>query len=423
MSHKKKAAMRKQKEKRAKAKARARRKSVDSAARVAGPGRSSTAPLIENRRFNRRDSKLDHFYFTNYGFSGDGSSEYDGWIKCRLLHGRGHSLIVPDQIYLEHSGLLWIQPLAFGPNLLMKLDDKEIACDLNVDVSCGHRLRLRFLNHDHVLDMADGSQLFKCKIRGPDELHTFATGGAEWGTGGVPYIRVFHHTTSATIPLILSSKQFRSSPWNIQGASKQLQNVAYSYFTPLDAIQTDSDLQKIAMSEGGTIDLRRDGFTPPPILLPDYLDRFKADILQLQVYQCDPTKREASVDMLIDASVLAPQHVYRHDDGGPVYYELPHHFIHRVGTIPGNSIAFDEDRRIHRQPGLKNFDYVVVGDCTELSGLAAPYDEEDTTHILKVERLPVGQTMLGFWFAQGNTDHFSGKTIEMQEFKPDGGKP
>jgi hypothetical protein len=32
-------------------------------------------------------------------------------------------------------------------------------------------------------------------------------------------------------------------------------------------------------------------------------------------------------------------------------------------------------------PGLKAFNYIVVGDCTTLQGLAAPYDEEDTTQI------------------------------------------
>lgn len=423
MSQRKKASNRKQKEKRAKAKARARRGLVASTARAVGPAGPPAATLPENRRFNRQESKLDHFYFTDYGFRGDGSTDHNGWLKCRLLHGQGYSLIVPDQIYLERAGLLWIQPLAFGPNRLAKLSDEEFVCDLDIDVSCGHRLRLRFFNHDHVLDMADGSQLFKCKIRGPADLHTFATGNAEWGSGGVPYIRLFHHTTPEAVPLILGSRQFRSSPWNIQGASKQLQNVAYAYFTPLDAIKCESDLRKIAMSEGGTIELRRDGFTPPPILLPDYLERFKNDILQLQVYRCDPTKREANVDMWIDASVLAPQHVYRHDEGGPVYYELPHPFIHRVGAVPGNTIGFDDKRRIHRHTGLKHFDYVVVGDCTVLSGLAAPYDEEDTTHILKIERIPAGQTLLAFWFAHGNTDLFSRKAVEMQEFKPGGGSP
>src|SRR5690606_14463092 len=135
------------------------------------------------------------------------------------------------------------------------------------------------------------------------------------------------------------------------------------------------------MAEAGTIDLRRDGFDPPPILFPDYAQRVSGDLLQLPVYPCHPSKREATIAVWIHTSILAPQHIYYHDEGGAVYYEIPHRFIHRIGAEPGGKIEFDPDRRIHRQAGLKDFDYIVVGDCTTLEGLAAPYDEEDTRHV------------------------------------------
>ncbi|MHC5024802.1 MAG: hypothetical protein ACYTGG_13010 [Planctomycetota bacterium] len=195
-----------------------------------------------------------------------------------------------------------------------------------------------------------------------------------------------------------------------------IKNVAYAYFTPLDAIRYDSDLKKIAMSAGGTIELCRDGVQLPPVLHPGDLDRYKHDILRLDVYRCDPAKREACIDVWVDASIVAPQHVYRHDAGGPVYYELPHHFIHRVGAEPGRNVIFDDERRIHRQDGLRSFDYIVVGDCRTLDGLKAPYDEEDTTHVMKIERVPTGETMLDFWVKRSNSDLFSGKQITMQEF-------
>lgn len=81
-------------------------------------------------------------------------------------------------------------------------------------------------------------------------------------------------------------------------------------------------------------------------------------------------------------------------------------------------MAFDARRRIHRQEGLKAFDYIVVGDCTTLDGLAAPYDEENTAHIMKVEGMTPGTTILDFWFARGNSDLYTGKTVTMQEFQP-----
>ena len=419
MSKKDEKARRRKKEKRAKANARKRR-ALGSAAKKRS-GMADEAPprgMTENRRFNRCESAIEHYYYDEYGTKGVGDTEYAGWVKCRLLHGHGYSLIVPDQLYLEHNGLRWIQPLAFGPNMLMKLSDTEVVCNLNVDVSCGHRLDVRFFNRDHVADLTDGSQLFRCRIKGVADLPSFATGDARWGSAGRPYLRLFHHTTGSTVPLILNSGHFRTGAWNIQGSSKQLKNVAYAYFTPLDAIRTDGDLKRIGMSIEGAIELRRDGFTPPRLLMPDYLKRFKDDILQLQVYKCDPAKREAHIELWIDAAVLAPQHVYRHDEGLAVYYELPHPFIHRVGTEPGQPLVFDADRNIHDQKGLKRFDYAVVGDCTTLAGLAAPYDEEDTTHVLKVERIPAGTTMLNFWFDRGNTDLFSGKKVELQEFQP-----
>lgn len=98
------------------------------------------------------------------------------------------------------------------------------------------------------------------------------------------------------------------------------------------------------------------------------------------------------------------------------YYELPHAFIQRVGTVLNSTVVFDDRSRVQQQGGLKTFDYVVVGDCTKLTGLIAPYDEEDTTHIMKVERVPEGQTMLDFWFANSNRDLYTDKHVELQEF-------
>ncbi len=379
---------------------------------------SAKAGLRVNLRFNRRESDSNHYYYEQYGFDTVRPVEHQGWIKCRLLHGQGFSLIIPDQLYLEHGGLWWIQPLAFSPNVLANLSKDDIQCTLGIDISCGQRVVVQFTSADRVATLADGAELFKCRIKGPRGLQRYATGEAEWHAEGLPYLRLFHHTTKETVPLILDSSHFRTGAANIQGATKKLKNVAYAYFTPLNTIRFDTDLRKIAMSAGGTIELCRDGFDIPPVLMPGDINRYKDDIVQLEVYRCDPAKREASIDVWVDASVVAPQHVYRHDAGGPVYYELPHHFIHRVGAAPGQVIAFDAEQRIHRQDGLVGFDYIVVGDCRTLEGLIAPYDEEDTTHVMKVERIPEGMTMLDFWFERGNADLFSGKHVEMQEFEP-----
>ena len=384
-----------------------------------GPGAGGAQDnWIVNKRFNRIESALDHYYYSKYGSEPHQDHVTEGMIKCKLLHGQGYSLVIPDQLYVEHHGLKWIQPLAFARNQNTKFSEEEILCDLPIDISCGHTVRVRFFNRNLISNLPDGSQLYTCELRGPTGLHEYATGEAERNAEGTPYLRLHHHTTAETCPKIVASGYFRTGSYNIQGTAKQLKNVAYAYFTPLDAIKNDNDLKKIAMANGGKIEFRRDGFTPPTVLMPNYLETFKDDILQLDVYPCDPAKREACIDVWVDSTVLAPQHIYYHHDGPAVYYEFSHYFIHRIGTDPRQNVSFDGNRRIHRQPGLRSFDYIVVGDCTTLAGLAAPYDEEDTTHIMKVERLPDNESMLSFWFEHGNQDLYSAKRIEMQQFHP-----
>ncbi len=109
------------------------------------------------------------------------------------------------------------------------------------------------------------------------------------------------------------------------------------------------------MAPEGVIQLRRDGFEVPTFLMPGWEEVYKNDLLQLNVYPCDPSKRDMSVETWVDSAILAPQHIYRHDEGLGVYYELPHAFIHRVGAEPKGNVVFNERNRIHQQVGLKTF--------------------------------------------------------------------
>lgn len=390
-----------------------------------GESKSGTAyPLqpakrVENRRFNRLETASDNFYYNNFGWAKREDSRCNGWIKCRLLHSPRCSLVVPDQVVIEHDGLKWIQPLAFTASMLAKFDDKEIVCDLRIDISCGHNIRIRFFKHDFVRALSDGAQLFKCEIQGPANLHQYATGDAEWDAENNLYLRLFHHTTSGSCEKIRASGHFRTSPYNIQGTTKLLENVSYIYLTPLDKIATSGDLRCIAMAPEGVIQLRRDGFEQPRLLKPGWEQVYKNDILQLPVYASDPSKRDTVLGTWVDAATLAPQHIYKHDEGGAVFYELPHAFIHRIGAEPKGNVVFDHRCRVHQQVGLKAFDYVVVGDCTTVAGLRAPYDEEDTTHIMKLERVPEALTLHDFWFLRANQDMYSGKHVELQKFQDD----
>lgn len=372
-----------------------------------------------NKQFSRLETPSSHFYIKHWPPGApNATTRFTGRLKCKLMHGRGWTVIVPDQIHLlQKTDWRWIQPLAFGPNWCVNAE-ADSACQLQIDISAGESIKVRFMGTPPIRAFEDGSHLYECEIFGPQDLLAHTTGEAYFDAQTIPYLHLYHHTTSAICPLIYSSGYFRSSDWNIQGTTKRLVNIAYAYFTPLSSIKTSDDLKKIAMSQDAKIYLCRDGAQISEPLLPGEAAKYPNDILELEVYRSEPQKRDAAISVWVDATTLAPQHIYRHKIGNdPEYYEIPHEFIQRVGVNHGATVPFDPDGRIHRKPTFKNFDYAVVGDCTSLDGLAAPYDEENTSEVLKVERVNGNQSFVTFWFANANTDLYSGNNPEMQQFR------
>jgi hypothetical protein len=146
----------------------------------------------QNRRFNRieipgPDSPYslvsgEHIYLPRRGAAEYGSTEFKGFIKCKLAHGLGYSVLIPDFIFLGEDGRHWIQPLSYHAPLLGKLDE-YIECVMTVDISCAQMVRLRFKNSDFVQKFQDGSELYSCSIVGPDDLETYTTGESELRSG------------------------------------------------------------------------------------------------------------------------------------------------------------------------------------------------------------------------------------------------
>jgi hypothetical protein len=88
--------------------------------------------------------------------------------------------------------------------------------------------------------------------------------------------------------------------------------------------------------------------------------------------------------------------------------------VHRVGIEASATLKVSSRRIDYAAVQTKRFDYVVVGDATTVEGLAAPYDEEDTRFLLKIERPATGTNMLEFWFGHENQDLYSDKRVETQ---------
>jgi hypothetical protein len=382
--------------------------------------------MVEDRRFNRRQiprqesiftyGAVDNSYYAERGFHPLGNSKYSGLIKCKLAHGRGYSVVIPDFIFIGGGAKQWIQPLSFLAPLLAKTDG-GLECSVYVDISCGQTIQIHFRNSDFVGKFSDCSEAYRCTISGPDDLGTYATGTSEIRSGNVPFITLYHHTRSLSKASIESGREFWPSQWNIQG-TKRLANVGYVYFTPLDMITSEEDLYQIAMASKGTIYSVVDHFLQPRTLSPEWEEEFTGFVLPLHVYRESTKNRTATLAFMVDSTSLASQHLLRHESSnGAVFYEVCKPFIHRVGLPVHHNLRFTDSSISPPLIERKLFEYAVVGDALTVSGLAAPYDEENTQHILKIECVPARSTLLDFWVGQANRDHFTDKVIELPEFQ------
>lgn len=358
----------------------------------------------KNRAFNRIEKGGHHQYIEEFPPQKIAKTFFEGMIKCKLSHGLGYSIIIPDLIFLNET-FKWIQPLFFTACFLSK-DDDEINCCISVDISFGKRLFITFSNKGFLKKFADGAELYTCTIQGPENLLDYGTG--TYSDKESLAIKLFHHTSSENYGKILTSQHFRSSPWNFRGTNdKVLNNVNYCYFTCLDSIKAPEDLNQIAMASNGVIALLRDnGSTHNP-----------DDIVKLNVYRESTQNRTHPVQLLVDVEYLAPSHLIKHFPfNEQVYYQVMNPFIYRVGLLPGEVLPFTAGIAKPKPDSLKRFEYVVIGDGREVEGLVAPFDEENTKNILKIQKPRLDSNILEFWFDERNQDLFSDKTVELQTF-------
>lgn len=367
-----------------------------------------------NRKFNRWERANAHDYHSDFGTATRGEHLHEGMIKCKLLHRHSGSIIVPDFIFIS-GGAEWIQPLAFYPCVLVK-DDNDIEARLFIDISGGQQLEVHFRSSGFKARLEDGSELFACSIMGPEDLAEHATGSAEFRAHR-PFLKLFHHTSENAKNGIVAGKSFWASSWNIQG-TKKLSNVGYVYLTPLDRIKFKQDLERIGMASNGRLLFAKDGVQlPKQVLNPAWARRHRDDFIALEVYRANTLDRTHGIEVVVDAATLAPAHLYMHrDNNGFMYYEISTPWINRIGLAPGEAQEISDDMVISLSPKQRRFEYIVVGDAGTLEGLAAPYDEEDTGYIFKIEYIKSVPNQLEFWFTHPNTDHFSGKNVELQRF-------
>ncbi len=159
-----------------------------------------------NRHYDRTEDADNNHYNTIRGTEPIGSKDYEGFFKCKLVHTQGLSVIIPDLIYImdDSENLTWFQFYSFMANQLTKFDDNEIFGSVYVDIAFGQTLRITISNEWHISNFQDQSNLFKCRITGPDNLMDYGTGKGKL-INGIPFIYLYHHTLPDTKQLILKS--------------------------------------------------------------------------------------------------------------------------------------------------------------------------------------------------------------------------
>lgn len=370
-----------------------------------------------DKHFNRLKGEIDNIYLPFYGAKSCFDEKYVGYVKCKLIHSPDDSLIFVDQIFLSYNEteFCWFQPLTIFANLLC--EDKEndiVLCGIHVDISSGNTLRIDFTNRDWICNFEDNSSLFKCTINGPKDLYQYST-GTGYFIENTPYLKLFHHTLPEYKSLIVESKILKPSKWNIQG-TKTLVNIHYAYFTCLANIEKDSDLTQIAMASNGTLTLIPDNIQIPSVLTPNELEKYEDKILNIKVYRESTYNRSATLEFFINATILAPKHLWKHlPKDNFAFYEICMPFIYRIGMQPFCPVKLDSPI-INKQKDMKMFNYQVVGLATDLAGLKAPFDEEDTEYLFKIEPLNSNTNILTFWFEHSNSDLYTSKIIDVQEF-------
>lgn len=360
-----------------------------------------------NKHLNRYETNLDHHYFT-FDYRGCDfldSKPYLGKIKCRLVHEEGNSIVVPDYIFLKNG---WIQPLHFTAPYLFKIDDNKIGCDFFIDIQNGLTIKVRFYNVDILQMYSDRSQLFKCEIYGPKDIEQYTSGEFTTREDKI-YLKLYHHTNDAGLAGITGSKSVRPSKWNYRG-SKECTNFHFAYFTHIPQMKYSNDLITVAMSADGNIDYMIDSFRLPEVVPPDYRKRFENSIYTAQVYRSTTTDRKHAIEFYVPVESIDIKHIYLHYQGNLFFFEICFPYIHRLKLDAGSVLGFDDNHFIENIPPIVHSDYSIIGNAGTKEGLAAPFEEEETTFVYKIEDCG-NQTIHDFWFAHANQDLFTGISI------------
>lgn len=334
-----------------------------------------------------------------------------GIIKLRLAHSEGKSYIIPE-ILIGLSGTRYFIPSFFGPPVIaLNIKPNYHEAQFSIDVGDPKsktplRLIVKITSDSIIKKYADGAQIHECTFEGPKKIYKSASGTCRQMENGDFAIRAFHHTTIKNKQSIQASNELWSSSWNLAG-TRELKNVAYTYFTSLPKIKSEEDLHRVAMASDGIINFQTTS------------NRTLEEVLALTVYRDNTNERTAALPFFIPTEYISPWHLFFHDSaqGQPAYYECVRSEIIRVGVNPEAKLHLDGDFVSVKKNELKSFSYIIEGNASEIDGIEAPYKEEETKCIAHLEKLSSKNNAFKFWLENSNTNLVSSKKISPKILK------
>lgn len=331
---------------------------------------------------------------------------WPGVVKIKMLHRAGGTVLLPEAVIVGAATNQWAQPQFFYAPQLAFADEWSTATIFFAALDHTRRnhegleCRLTFRQTERLAALPDRSEVYRCEIETEHSPAALAVGRARVRPDGGIDLRLHHHTARETLPLIHASRDVRASAWNYQGTRK-LANVAYAYFTSLRRVETEADLQSIAMASDGRLGFQLDTNAGAH---PD---------LVLDVLREATRNRKATLTLWVPSEAVSTPHIWKHS-GRTVHYEVAHPWIYRVALQPGAALDFTGVRATPDRAKLRRFDYAVIGDCTTLAGLEAPFDEENTGETFVVQDL-TDTDVFNFWRSNANTTLYA-PPVDTQRF-------
>ncbi|MFX0546881.1 hypothetical protein ACEWPL_015170 [Roseovarius sp. S1116L3] len=333
-----------------------------------------------------------------------------GYIKCRLVHLSDRSFVMPDVLMASGMKKMFFSPQFFTANRIAWFGGDGAAdhCTFVMELLGQVEIKIAFFQNGLVKRCDDRSFIYKCAFRVTNDK-PFPEPQGIWRRRSDRFeLALYHHTNATGEAGIHASGEIWSSSWNIQGTQK-LKNIAYGYFTSLPKIENILHLMEVAMSETGVTHF-----------LPTNAPMDAMFAHPLKVYRQQTRDRDRRLRFWVDTETISPSHLWLHRPmSEPAYYEVVLPKVFRVGVEPAQTLPFKGTALTIKPEDCKNFPYAIVGDADTQEGLTAPYHEEETLHLAKVDYIPEELEILGRWYQKQNTYLFPDMEVELAELIKD----